>query len=72
VPGKLVSWTVEACIGLQPLNVIMAQDRPPVMSLPAGSVAVFSAQLELEDGPWHAAVTVFMGDEKTKTVVIGA
>ncbi|MDB5964738.1 MAG: hypothetical protein JWQ72_1238 [Polaromonas sp.] len=71
-PGKLVGWTVEACIGLQPLNVILAQDRPQVMSLPAGSVAVFSVQLELDDGPWHRAVTVFMGDAATQTVVIGA
>jgi hypothetical protein len=60
-PGKLVGWTLEACTGLQPLNVVMSQETHATMALPAGSVAVFSVQLELEDGPWHSAVTVLIG-----------
>jgi hypothetical protein len=71
-PGKLVSWTLEACIGLQPLNVVMSQDKPATLALPAGSVAVFSVLLELEDGPWHCAATVLMGGAGQPTVLLGA
>ncbi len=69
-PGKLVGWTLESCTGLQPLGIVMAQGMRAGKPLPAGSVAVFSVQLELDDGPWHCAVPVCMGGAG-KTVVLG-
>jgi hypothetical protein len=53
-PGKLIRWTVEACVGSLPLSV--------VGDLPPGSLAVVSAQLELPgEVPWHGSVLVFTG-----------
>ena len=70
-PGKLLGWTLEACTGLQPLVVVMAQDMPATTVLPAGSVAVLSVQLELADGPWHCAASVRMGGASTPTTLLG-
>ena len=60
-PGQLVSWTLEACTGAQPLVTVAALHRPATHALPAGSLAVFSVQLELADGPWHFAAPVVLG-----------
>lgn len=53
-PGKLTRRTVESCIGSSPLTVVEDQDRV-YRRLPAGSQAVLSVRLELDDGPWRAA-----------------
>ncbi len=60
-PGQLVAWTLEACTGAQPLVTVAALDRPATHALPAGSLAVFSVQLELADGPWHFSAPVVLG-----------
>ena len=53
-PGKLIRWTVEACVGSLPLSV--------VGDLPRGSLAVVSAELELAgEAPWHGAALVVTG-----------
>jgi hypothetical protein len=51
-PGRVDGWTVEASTGLAPLSVVSAQDQAATVQLPAGSLAVFSARLALDDGPW--------------------
>jgi hypothetical protein len=67
-PGKLVLWTLEACLGTHPLSVVahgparMQQAViAPSKALPPGALAVFCAQLELSDGTWHGAVPVITG-----------
>lgn len=55
-PGRLDRWLLEASTGLHPLSVAAASGIPPVRSLPAGSLAVFSVCLDLADGPWHGSV----------------
>ncbi len=52
-PGRLIRWTVEACVGSLPLSV--------VASLPRGSLAVVSAELDLPGvGAWHGAALVVL------------
>jgi len=60
-PGRMVSWTLEACTGAQPLVTVAALHRPAAQALPAGSLAVFAVQLELADGPWHFSAPVVLG-----------
>ena len=60
-PGQLVSWTLEACTGAQPLVTVAALHRTATHALPAGSMVVFSVQLELCDGPWHFSAPVVLG-----------
>jgi Xaa-Pro aminopeptidase len=57
-PGKLQLWVLEASLGVHPLSVVAAKDVPPTFTLPQGSHAVFSVQLELDDGYWCAAAPV--------------
>ncbi|WP_460900403.1 aminopeptidase P family N-terminal domain-containing protein [Paraburkholderia jirisanensis] len=59
--GKVNAWTLEACVGMYPLSVVAAHDRPPVLALRAGSLAVLSAELELPDGPWRGSVPLAVG-----------
>jgi hypothetical protein len=53
-PGKIMSWTVEACIGSYPLEVVACSGRHPAYSgtLPIGVVSV---QAEINEITWHAA-----------------
>ena len=65
-PGALSSWTVEACLDSQPLAVVSrgassAAAAAPRSSLPEGSLAVLSLQLNLASGPWHAAAPFVLG-----------
>ena len=60
-PGRLVSWSLEACTGLQPLSTVAGSGMDLTVSLPPGSLAVFSAQLELDDGLWHGAAPLLWG-----------
>ena len=67
-PGKLALWTLEACMGTHPLSVVAhgpARTQqaiiPPAKALPAGALAIFSAQLDLPGGAWHGSVPVIMG-----------
>jgi hypothetical protein len=53
-PGKIMSWTVEACIGSYPLEVVACSGGHPAYSgtLPIGVVSV---QAEINQTVWHAA-----------------
>lgn len=55
-PARLVRWTLEAATGMNPLTVRAANDVAQPAALPAGSLAVFSVQLETRDGMWHGSL----------------
>lgn len=60
-PGKVAAWTLEASIGVAPLSVIASSGQPAVQVLPANSLAVFSVQLALGDGPWLRSAPLRLG-----------
>lgn len=73
-PGKAIGWTLEASVGLAPLSVISSSDQPAVQRLPKSSIAVFSVQLALNDGPWLRSAALRLGagslaEPKTAAVV---
>ena len=73
--GRLVAWTVEACVAGAPLSPIAyggATGTHGVRSLPDGSLAVLTVQADLADGPWHGAATVVLGIGGTKTRLLTA
>ena len=53
-PGKIMSWSVEACVGSYPLEVVACSGGTPAFSgtLPIG---VISAQAEIDETPWYGA-----------------
>lgn len=51
-PGRLAGWTLEASTGVAPLSVVAGHGQAATQALPSGSLAVFTVQLALEDGPW--------------------
>ncbi len=55
-PGSLSRWTLEASVGMAPLAVVAASDRASWTSLPPGSLAVLSAQLDFPGGAWHRSL----------------
>ncbi|HSV83300.1 MAG TPA: hypothetical protein VLK85_29220, partial [Ramlibacter sp.] len=57
-PGRLSGWSLEACVGMHPLTVIGADDLKRSTAIAPGSLAVFSAELQLPDGPWLAAASL--------------
>ncbi|MEC5409456.1 aminopeptidase P family N-terminal domain-containing protein [Paraburkholderia sp. MPAMCS5] len=59
--GKLSAWTLESCVGVHPLSVVAAQDRPPVNASSEGGVAVLTVELALPDGPWRDSVGLVVG-----------
>jgi hypothetical protein len=70
--AKLSGWTLEACVGVDPLSVVASHDRPPVFALPAGSLAVFTVCLQLSDGPWRASLPLIVGTAGTRGVLLGS
>ncbi|MDX3904467.1 MAG: aminopeptidase P family N-terminal domain-containing protein [Pigmentiphaga sp.] len=60
VPASGGRWTLEACIGAQPLSLVRTQDEV-LWPLPAGSLAIFSAHLATEDGHWFQSAPVVLG-----------
>ena len=73
--GKLTAWTVEACVGGEPLSPIAyggATGNHSVRSLPGGSLAICTVQADLADGPWHGALTLVLGKDGSKTRVLAA
>jgi hypothetical protein len=60
-PGRLASWTLEACFGSLPLSVAAASGTAARRSLPWGSVASLSVQLDLVDGPWFCGEPLILG-----------
>jgi hypothetical protein len=57
-PGEVRFWTLEACTGMHPLTVVADNGLQPDCALPAGSLAVFSVELQLAQGIWNAAAPV--------------
>jgi len=76
-PGKLQLWTMESCLGCQPLNVVVhgpartQQAMPvPVRALPRDSLAMLSVQLDLPEGAWHASAPVILGAGERPTKLL--
>jgi hypothetical protein len=59
-PGNIAFWSLEACIGTEPWSVV-ASSIGPRGTVAAGTLASFSIQLQLADGPWLGAGTVVVG-----------
>lgn len=60
-PGTLSAWALEASVGQAPLDTVAGSALTAATPLPAGSVAVFSALLTLDDGPWRRAAGLVVG-----------
>jgi len=61
-PGNIAFWSLEACVGGEPWSVV-ASAIGPRGTVAAGTLASFSIQLQLADGPWLGAGTVLVGGE---------
>jgi hypothetical protein len=62
-PGNITFWSLEACVGSEPWSVV-ASAIGPRRPVAAGTLASFSVQLELADGPWLGAGTLVVGGER--------
>jgi hypothetical protein len=62
-PGNIAFWSLEACTGSQPFSVV-ASAIGPRGTVASGTLASFSIQLQLPDGPWLGAGTVVVGGEE--------
>jgi hypothetical protein len=62
-PGNIAFWSLEACTGSQPFRVV-ASAIGPRGTVASGTLASYSIQLQLPDGPWLGAGTVVVGGEK--------
>jgi hypothetical protein len=78
-PGKLAFWTLEACLGSQPLIVVAQgparaqQAMPePARVLPRDALAVLSLRLDLPEGTWHASASVILGDSDRAARLLAA
>ena len=60
-PAEVTHWTLEASIGVAPLSVLASSSQPVVQALPPNSLAVFSVQLTLPDGPWLRSAPLRLG-----------
>ena len=72
-PGELVQWTLEACLGNEPLSVTAHGGRNVSTShgfkprtLPVGALAVLSAQLQTTQGPWHGSLPLVLGNSESR------
>lgn len=61
-PGNIAFWSLEACVGSEPCTVV-ASAIGPRGTVAAGTLASFSIQLQLAEGPWLGAGTVVIGGE---------
>ncbi len=59
-PGAIAFWTLEACVGSQPFTVVGSAIGPRG-TVAAGTLASYSIQLQLPDGPWLASGPVVLG-----------
>lgn len=59
-PGVIAFWTLEACVGSQPFSVV-GSSIGPRETIAAGTLACYSIQLQLPDGPWLAGGPVLVG-----------
>jgi Xaa-Pro aminopeptidase len=61
-PGVVAFWTLESCIGSAPFSVVGSAIGPRG-KVAAGTLASFSMQLQLPDGPWISAGPVVTGGD---------
>lgn len=59
-PGNVAFWSLEACVASEPFSVV-ASAIGPRGTVSAGTLACFSIQIQLPDGPWLGAGTVVVG-----------
>jgi hypothetical protein len=62
-PGSIAFWSLEACLGGEPLSVV-ASAIGPRGTVSAGTLGCFSIQLQLADGPWLGAGTLVVGGDR--------
>ncbi len=60
-PGRLVQWSLQTCLGAEPLQVVAAENGFAPIALPGQSLCVLSVQLELDEGPWYASQMLLLG-----------
>ena len=60
-PGRMVSWTVQSCVGAEPLQVVSADAGFAPCVLPAQALVLLTVQLQLTDGPWYASQMLLLG-----------
>jgi hypothetical protein len=68
-PGNIAFWSLEACVGSQPFSVV-ASAIGPRGTVSAGTLACFSIQLQLPDGPWLGAGTVVVGGREPGRLLV--
>jgi hypothetical protein len=65
LPGRVMSWTVETCLGTQPLTVVAAGTGEGAgktfLAVPAGALCVVTAQVGLGEERWYAASSCVLG-----------
>lgn len=59
--GKNAAWTLETCRGSPPLSIVATGETPSQSTLPGGSLACLSLQLNLDDGPWLGGGPLILG-----------
>jgi len=59
-PAGLSRWTLESCLGVQPLTLART-DEQEFARLPPGSLAVFSAHAALDGGHWYQSAPLTLG-----------
>ncbi|VCU71965.1 hypothetical protein PIGHUM_04057 [Pigmentiphaga humi] len=59
-PGRESRWTLESCIGVQPLALARTHEQE-FARLPPGSLAVFSAHAALDGGHWYQSAPLVLG-----------
>ena len=60
-PGRLVNWTLQSCVGAEPLQVVAADTGFAPHPLPAQTLALLTVHLQLTDGPWYASQMLVLG-----------
>lgn len=60
-PGRLVQWSLQTCMGAEPLQVVAAENGFAPIALPEQTLCVLSVQLELDEGPWFASQMLLLG-----------
>jgi hypothetical protein len=58
---KSAAWTLETCRGSAPLSIVATGEASSPSALPGGSLACFSLQLDLDDGPWLGGGPLILG-----------
>jgi hypothetical protein len=60
-PGRLVNWTLQSCMGAEPLQVVASDTGFALHPLPAQALALLTVHLQLADGPWYASQMLVLG-----------